>query len=87
MNFYFRDFAFDLVEFEIIRNHEVVGLTKGLSNRENRSDVWHLYPDAKVQKSDILRDIKRNKHYHVDQCELDSFAGAGFIKVFFTEIS
>lgn len=87
MNFYFQDFENDLVEFEIIRNLEIVGVTKGLFNNENRSDVWQLYPDAKIQTGDILRDTKRNKSYRIKEFELDNFAGSDFYQVWFTVIS
>ncbi len=87
MNFYFQDFASDLVDFEIIRNLEVVGTTRGLFNRESGSDVWQLYPDAKIQTGDILRDTKRSKTYQINNFELDSFAGSDFYQVFFTVIS
>lgn len=87
MNFYFNDFSSDLVEFQIVRNQEVIGTTKGLSNKEQGVSVWHLYPDASIQTNDILHDVKRNQSYRIDNFEFDGFAGADFYQVFFTRIN
>lgn len=86
MNRYFIDFSDDIVEFEIIRNEEIIGETYGLSNVSDRKNVWHINPETNVQIHDILKDTKSNKMYRINEFELIDFGPMLYCEVFYTQL-
>lgn len=70
---YFADFAFDLVDYEIIRNNEPIANAKGLKNKENGEKYVSFLFETDVKQDDIL--IGDNETLTVYKTSVDTYNG------------
>lgn len=52
---YFDDFAFDLVEYKIFRDGEIISIANGLTNSDKNGEYVSFLIDTDVQIGDVLQ--------------------------------
>ena len=67
------DFCFDLVEYQIVRNNQVINVAKGLSNDENGKPYVHFFHGVDIVLGDILKST--NEDFTVKRLETDTYHG------------
>ena len=70
---YFSDFAFDLIDYEIIRNNEPIANAKGLKNKENGKSYVSFHFGTDVMQGDIL--IGDDETLTVSETSVDTYNG------------
>lgn len=70
---YFRDFAFDAVDYSIERNGTVVASARGLSNSEHGRAYIHFPLGTDIRPGDVL--VAGNSRFNVRTVETDTYNG------------
>lgn len=70
---YFKDFAFDVVEYSIERDGDIVSTVHGLPNKEHGQPYIHVQLDCDVRPGDVL--IASGSRVVVRSIDTDTYAG------------
>lgn len=70
---YFRDFAFDAVDYSIEREGTVVASTRGLSNSDHGQAYIHFPLGTDIRPGDVL--IAGSSRFNVRTVETDTYNG------------
>lgn len=70
---YFRDFAFDAVDYSIERNGTVIASVRGLSNSEYGQAYIHFPLGTDIRPGDVL--VSGNTRFNVRTVEADTYNG------------
>jgi hypothetical protein len=79
---YFKDFDFDLVQYEIERDGQIIASLNGLPNAENGISYIHFPYGSDVQKGDVL--INNHLKIIIESVDIDTYQGKSeLLKAFF----
>lgn len=70
---YFRDFAFDVVEYSIEREGVMITSARGLSNVEHGAKYIHFLLGTDIRPGDVL--IASSSRFNVRTVETDTYNG------------
>lgn len=70
---YFRDFAFDAVDYSIEREGIVITTVRGLSNSEHGQAYIHIPLGTDIRPGDVL--VAGNSRFSVSTVETDTYNG------------
>lgn len=73
VDIFFNDFAFDLIEYNVKRDNEIVATSKGLTNSDEDGRYIAFKMDCDVKFGDIL--IRGNRNYIVKFVDHDYYDG------------
>lgn len=70
---YFRDFAFDTVDYSIEREGTVIASVRGLSNNDHGQAYIHIPLGTDIRSGDVL--VAGNTRFNVRTVETDTYNG------------